>query len=205
MTSKSNIAITRIRTGRGDTGETVMGGKTYRKGHPLIQYSAALDTAQSHTAALPESFGDFVIRDTAQELLFRLGAVIGSRNPKQQEMAVQEISGLMETQIDYIAGGLKPLDSFLRSEPSTHQLHTLRATIRQAETACIASKDHIELEARDTSEQLLYGLDFSAKALNIMSDYVFSFIWVFSTDQHGAVKKESKWLPWSDEKIRGLN
>ena len=205
MTSKSNIAITRIRTGRGDTGETVMGGKTYRKGHPLIQYSAALDMAQSHTAALPESWGDFSIRDTAQELLFRLGAVIGSRNPRQQEVAVQEIGGLMETQLDYIAGGLKALDSFLRSDPSTHALHVLRAAIRQAEVNCIAAHDHVELEARDTSEQLLYGLDFSAKALNIMSDYVFAFIWLYSTDIHGAVNKEAKWLPWDEQKIRGLN
>jgi cob(I)alamin adenosyltransferase len=205
MSNKSNIRLTSIRTGNGDLGDTKLGGKSYRKSSLLVQYSSALDLANSCSTALDEKWGDFIVRDTLQELLFRLGATIGGRAPKGQELAVQEIAALMETQLQYITGGLKPLDSFLRATPKNSGLHFLRAVIRQAETLCVAAHDQIELESRDTSEQLLYGLLFSARALNIASDWVFGFVWLHSTDELGAVTSEDKWVPWSDDKIRGLN
>lgn len=202
---KSNVAITMIRTGHGDGGDTKLGGKQYRKGHSIVQYSAALDTAQSFTAALPKKWGDFQPRDIMQEALFRLGAAIGSRKPKDQEVAFQELSEMMEAQIDHIAGGLEPLDTFLRVGEATAGLHQLRASIREAEVKAVAARDYLELESKELSETTIYMLERGAKLLNIASDWVFAFVWVYSTSENNKIIKDLKWVPWPEERFRGLN
>jgi cob(I)alamin adenosyltransferase len=204
--SKSNVAITTIRTGHGDGGDTKLGGKTYRKGHLLVGYSAALDTAQAWTTALPESFYEFAPRSVMQETLFRLGAVIGSRSPKQQELALQEIGTMMERQIDFIATSLPSLDSFIRCTATNQSIQCLRAAVREAEHRCVAARDQIELEAKDTSPNLLYMLERSMVLLNIASDWVFAFVWLRTTvADTGKIASEDRWVPWTESKITELN
>lgn len=204
-TTKSNVRITSIRTGHGDTGDTKLGGKTYRKGHLLVQYSSALDIVQSYTNAIPRSFGDYEPRILIQEALFRLGAAIGSRKPKDQEMPLQEITTLMERQIDVISGGLAPLDSFIRVNETNFELHRLRGVVREAESKCVAARDFIEFESKDLVENLLYMLNKSIITLNVMSDWVFAYVWLFSTDQKGKVLDSTKWIPWTEETFIKLN
>jgi cob(I)alamin adenosyltransferase len=130
---------------------------------------------------------------------------MGSRQPKEQELALQEIARFMESQISYITGGLRPLDSFIASHELNADLHLLRATVREAEVNATAARDHLELEAKDTSEQMLYMLEKSAVALNILSDWVFAFGWLYSTEETGALVKNLRWVPMSDEELRLLN
>jgi cob(I)alamin adenosyltransferase len=201
----SNIRITTIRTGNGDSGGTKLGGKTFRKGHPIVQYSAALDVAQSFTYAVPKAWGDYKPRELLQELLFRLGAAVGGRTPKDQEIALQEIGILMESQIEYISGSLASLDSFIRCTEYNKDLQALRAAVREAEVRCVAARDHIELEAKEISENMLYMLEKAAKALNIASDWVFAFVWIYSTNQDGRLLTDAKWVPWDDSVFIELN
>lgn len=201
---RSNIAITMIRTGHGDKGDTKLGGKPYRKGHPVVLYSAALDIAQSHTDALPEKWGDYAPRDVAQEMLFRLGA-IGGHKPKDQELPIVELSKYMEEQLEYVSGSLEPLDSFIRCAEQNSSLQRLRAALREAECRAVAARDHLELESRDTSPTMIYMLEAASKALNIMSDWVFAFVWAYSVNELGKLDKTMKWLPWADEKFTTLN
>lgn len=202
---KSNVRITAIRTGNGDLGDTKLGGKLFRKGHPIVQYCSALDMVQSYTDAVPEVWGDFAPRELIQELLFRLGAAIGSRTPKNQEIALNEIGLLMENQIDHISGGLDTLDSFIRCTEYNRNLQRLRAVLRDAETKCVAARDHIELEAKDISENMLYMLEKAIKVLNIASDWVFAFVWTYSTEENGRLIKGAKWVPWADDKFLEMN
>lgn len=201
----SNVAITTIRTAHGDSGSTKLGGKAYRKGHPLVQYMSALDVAQCNTSCIAKNWGDFAPRELLQELIFRLSAAVGSRKPKDQEVALQEIGILMESQIEHIAGGLASLDSFIRCTEYNVELQRLRTSIREAEVRCVAARDHIELEAKDISENLLYMLERSMKALNIASDWAFAFVWVYSTEENGRLIQGAKWKPWSDETFVEMN
>lgn len=205
MPTKSNVAITMIRTGNGDDGNTKLSGKSFRKSHPVIEYLGNLDEAQAFTTAIPQSWGDYQPRDLIQELLFQLSAAVHSRKPKEKELVVQELSRYMEKQIEYISGGLHPLDSFLRCHELNADLQRLRVFVRTAERAAVRARDFIELDPKETSENLLYALNYSAAALNILSDWVFAFLWLFSTEENGRVNKQVKWVPMDEEMIRSLN
>lgn len=205
MRDKSTVAITSVRTGNGDDGYTKLGGKSFRKAHPVVRYVGTIDKVQALSSSIPDQWGEFYPRRLMQELCFRLGAAMGARHPKEQELALQEISRFMENQISYITGGLKPLDSFIASHELNADLHLLRATVREAEVNAIAARDHLELEAKDTSEQMLYMLEKSSVALNILGDWVFAFLWLYSTDEGGTLVKGLRWVPFSDEELRLLN
>jgi cob(I)alamin adenosyltransferase len=201
----SNVRISVVRTGAGDSGGTKLGGKTFRKGHPLVQYSAALDVVQGFTTALPKAWGDYKPRELLQELMFRLGAAVGGRTPKDQEIALQEIGILMESQIEYISGSLASLDSFIRCTEYNKDLQVLRASIREAEVRCVAARDHLELEAKELSENTIYMLEKASKALNSTSDWVFAFVWVYSTNEDGRILPDGKWTPWDESVFIELN
>ena len=198
--------VTKVRTGNGDGGTTKLAGKTYRKSHALVAYSAALDTAQGLTVALPEEMGTAQPQNVIQEVLHRLGAVIGARLPKEHELAMQEMGQFMEKQIATIAGGLPALDSFIRCTDGNVELHQLRSALREAECRCVAAWDQVNIESKDTSPQLLYMLEKSMTLLNIASDWVFCFMWMASTNPvSGKVSSSTRWIPWTEEKIRSLN
>ena len=202
----SNVAITKIRTGKGDLGDTRLGVKNYRKGHPMVAYSAALDLVQAHTIALPKQWGDFQPRETLQELLFRLGATIGGKHAKSQELALVEITKYLDSQVEYISSGLKPLNSFIRCTEQNAPFHMLRAHIRMAESGCFAARDRMELEAKNEAPNLIAMLDVSGKALNVASDWVFAFAWVYSVQgDSGTVPTHAQWVPWEEDRLKELN
>lgn len=194
-----------IRTGNGDEGDTRLGSKSYRKGHLLVQYSAALDSAQSASTALPLGWGRYEPQELLQQLLYVLGAVLGAKKPREHELALQELGILMENQLEYISSSLDPLHNFIRVSDATTQLNDLRTRIREAEIHCVAAHDQLELESRELNENILYMLKQSMKVLNIASDWVLAFIWAYSTDEQGKVASALILEPWSEEKIRSLN
>ena len=166
--------MTIIRTGKGDQGDTQLGAKTFRKGHPLVLLSSALDVAQAHTIALPLNWGEFKPRELLQELLFSSGSVLMARNQREFEAVLQEIGVLMESQIGFIDSSLEDLTAFIRVFEANSELMKLRTLLREAECRCVAAHDYLELEAKGLNENLLYMLMCVAKALNIASDWVFA-------------------------------
>lgn len=205
---KSNIAITQVRTGHGDTGSTKLAGnKPYRKGHALVRYSAALDIAQGYTSELPDIAVDqrYSPRLILQEVLFRLGAAIGSRNPGGQTLPLTELSKFMARDVEIISKQLAPLDSFLRTTPNNAGLQRLRGVIRKAESACVEAYDFIVVEDRDTSPGVIKALELSMQVLNVASDFVFAWMWLVSTTAKGNVEQSAKWVPMDDATILTLN
>jgi cob(I)alamin adenosyltransferase len=197
----SNVAITRVRTGKGDKGETTLDSQHYRKYHPLVRFTGTLDVAQAHTDALPTMWSDEINpREIAQELLFRIGAAIAGSD---QLIAIAQITELMELQLVGFTEGLKPLDSFIRCGDSNAEVHRLRAFIRQAECAGVYAVD--TLEGLSTSKERIELLRACCKSLNVMSDWVFSFVWMFSLDSANTIDAKLRWKPWSETKIRSLN
>ena len=194
-----------IRTGNGDEGDTRLGSKLFRKGHPLVLYSAALDSSQSASTALPLEWGRYEPRELLQQLLYVLGAVLGAKKPRDHELALQEIGELLENQLEFISGSLSPLTNFVRVTELTANLHDLRTKIRGAELRCVVAHDHLELESKELNENALYMLKQSMKVLNIASDWVFAFVWAYSVDEKGKVGSALILEPWGEDKIRGLN
>lgn len=195
----------KMNTDTNDFCEVTLGGKTYRKGHPLVQYKAFLVLVQAHSAYLPKRFNNFLIREPFQESVFSLIKAIESREPRSQEVTVDELSQHMENQVEYISGGLKPLTIPLRSTESTIKLHILHGFCHSAETQCVAAADYIELSAKGLSKNLLYMLEKSAKMLSVLSSWVYAFAWVYSSTEDGSLQNECKWVPYTEEKIRKLN
>lgn len=186
-------------------GDTSFCGKLYRKGHPLALYNAALELAQSNTYVLPLSWGAFSPREIMQELLFSLMNAVQTRSPKDSDVAVQELTKLMEAQVDHISGGLDAYNSYIRSSVTTFSTLQLEALLREAEARCVAATDLIELDGKDTSPNLLYMLRKSMYALNVAGKWVHAFSMVFATNENGKMRPDTKWIPWEQEKLINLN
>lgn len=194
-----------FRTGKGDGGSTYLAGKQYRKSHSLVAYGGALDTVQAHTDALPLKWGDFKPREVFQELMFALGSVIGARQPRDHEVAVQEIGLYMEAQVEHILAGLPTLDKFLRTNSQNAELQRLRAFTREAEVRCVAAYDQIDKEDGPLAENLLHMLNESIKPLNVASSWLFSFVYAYSLSNDEELPENVIWTPWPENKIRMLN
>lgn len=194
-----------IRTGNGDLGDTFVGSKSFRKAHVLVQYIATLDVMQSFSTALPLKWGKFEPRDLFQQSVYILSAVPSSKKPREFELNIQELSILMENQIEFISSSLSPLKSFIKNTDSNTALNQLRTCVRTAEIACVLAHDTLEMESNSLNENILFMLKNSIKFLNIMSDWVFMFIWVYSTDEQNKVHDSLIFEPWSIDKIKSLN
>jgi cob(I)alamin adenosyltransferase len=203
--SKSNILISKVRTGKGDDGATLLAGKRWRKGHPLVLYSASLDEAQARTVAVVD--GDlYRPRTLVQELLFRLGSAVGGIRPQVQETPITELLTKMEREIEALTAGLKPLESFIRTIEENQQMMSLRCALREAECRAVAAWDRLVLEEPNTTPNLQNALALSAKALNVASDWAFAHAWVFSCPTgDGKVLAGGIWTPMEDAEILNLN
>jgi cob(I)alamin adenosyltransferase len=194
-----------FRTGDGDGGDTLIGGKTFRKGHPVVQYLASLELLLSASCGLPLDFGELKVRTLFQELIFRLYTATIARYPKQQEAAIVEISTLLESQIQHLTTYIGVESKLLRSTNANGEIHMLRSHARMAETLCIAARDKLELESLATSANLIYILEKSGVALNIICDWLFAFICAYSATTSGQVLSSVIWKPMDDETIKAMN
>lgn len=149
------LAITRVYTRKGDSGETALaGGQRVPKDGPRIEAYGTVDelnafvgAARAATAemqATAPGLSELVpILLRVQHELFNLGSTLATLpqdvHPKQARITHAEV-GQLEMEIDLMNAGLAPLRSFVLPGGSRLDaaLHVCRTVCRRAERACVA-------------------------------------------------------------------
>ncbi len=160
MFNEPRIALNRIYTRLGDSGETsLVGGQRLLKDAPRIECYGTVDelnafvglaclSAEIHVPPLA------VILKRVQHELFNLGSILATRSedlhPKQPRVTTAEITQL-ETEMDAANESLAPLRSFVLPGGSrlSAELHVCRTVCRRAErlTVALARDEAIAPEA----------------------------------------------------------
>jgi cob(I)alamin adenosyltransferase len=160
------LAITRVYTRKGDTGETALaGGQRMRKDSPRIEAYGSVDElnsfvglARSTVEAMEEDeprlseLGPILLR--VQHELFNLGSILATLSPdvhKNQARITRAEIGQLEVEIDRMNDALSPLRSFVLPGGSrlNAELHICRTVCRRAERECVtlAHEESIPTEA----------------------------------------------------------
>src|SRR5262249_27605246 len=142
------LAINRVYTRRGDSGETMLaGGQRVPKDSLRIEAYGTVDELNAFTGAARVSAAggdplpDILLR--VQHELFNLGSILATLpadvHPKQARITSAGVAWL-ESAMDRMNGDLKPLRSFLLpgSNRLNADLHVCRTVCRRAERALIA-------------------------------------------------------------------
>ncbi len=160
MFNEPRIALNRIYTRGGDSGETsLVGGQRLPKDALRIECYGTVDELNaflgmaclSAETAVPDLA---VILKRVQNELFNLGSILATRSedihPKQPRVTTAEITQL-ETEIDVANESLAPLRSFVLPGGSrlSAELHVCRTVCRRAErlTVALAREETIPPEA----------------------------------------------------------
>ena len=160
MFNEPRIALNRIYTRGGDSGETsLVGGQRLPKDALRIECYGTVDELNaflgmaclSAETAVPDLA---VILKRVQNELFNLGSILATRtediHPKQPRVTTAEITQL-ETEIDFANESLAPLRSFVLPGGSrlSAELHVCRTVCRRAErlTVALAREETIPPEA----------------------------------------------------------
>jgi cob(I)alamin adenosyltransferase len=195
--NQPRLAINRVYTRRGDTGQTsLVGGQRVPKDDLRIEAYGTIDELNSFIGLARElaielsgqapSLGELVgILRRVQHELFNAGSVLatlpGDLDPKQPRVTGTE-STQLEQEMDRMNEHLEPLRSFVLPGGSrlNAELHVCRTVCRRAERICVA------LAARETLDGDI------VKYLNRLSDALFVWSrWV--SRQLGA--PENLWEP----------
>ncbi len=149
------IALNRIYTKRGDTGETSLaGGQRVPKDSARIEAYGTVDELNAFTGLAVISCEEMIVRDPriglllvilrrVQHELFNLGSILATLpedvHPKQARITPAEISQL-EREIDGMNESLPPLRSFVLPGGTrlNAELHVTRTICRRAERLLIA-------------------------------------------------------------------
>jgi cob(I)alamin adenosyltransferase len=170
---KPRLAINRVYTRRGDTGQTsLVGGQRLPKNHLRIEAYGTVDELNSFIGLARESARqlpdlDLILRRVQHEL-FNLGSILATLpedvHPKQARITTAE-SEQLEREIDRMNEGLPPLRSFVLPGGSrlNAELHICRTVCRRAERICVSLSATTEVD-----EAIL-------KYLNRLSDAL--FVW----------------------------
>lgn len=149
MFNEPRIALNRIYTKLGDSGETgLVGGQRLQKDAPRIECYGTVDELNAFLGLaclsadqdIPELA---VILKRVQHELFNLGSILATRSedihPKQPRVTAAEIAQL-ETEIDRANESLAPLRSFVLPGGSrlSAELHVCRTVCRRAERLTVA-------------------------------------------------------------------
>lgn len=184
------LAINRVYTRRGDTGETSLaGGQRLAKNDLRIEAYGTVDELNSFVGLARESARGLPelhrILGRVQHELFNLGSILATLpadvHPKQARITSAD-SEQLEREIDRMNEGLPPLRSFVLPGGSrlNAELHICRTICRRAERVCVA------LAARDAVDEA------SLKYLNRLSDAF--FVWSrWASHQLGDT--ETLWAP----------
>jgi cob(I)alamin adenosyltransferase len=200
------LAINRVYTRRGDSGETsLVGGQRRPKDDLRIEAYGTVDELNSFVGLARESAIELTPRapDLAalveilrrvQHELFNLGAVLATLtedlHPKQARITEAETAQL-EREMDRMNQGLPPLRSFVLPGGSrlNAELHVCRTVCRRAERICVT------LAAREPVEPEI------VKYLNRLSDAL--FVWSrWASRQLGI--PENLWDPNATASAQGL-
>jgi cob(I)alamin adenosyltransferase len=148
--SEPRLALNRIYTRRGDSGETsLVGGQRAPKDSLRIECFGAVDELNSYTgmacvaASREASLAPLVrILQRVQHELFNLGSILATLpqdvHPKQPQITAIEVEQL-EREIDAMNEGLPALRSFVLpgGTESNALLHVCRTVCRRAERLCV--------------------------------------------------------------------
>lgn len=184
--------------------ELKLGGKVYRESHPLFHFYATLIKAQSLLYAFPKKWGDFTPHEYAIQFLYGIEDAIKSHNPKSRELFLQELSETIEKQIVFISEAVD-LKLSIASTEQNKDMILLLGTMYEVLHACVSAKDHIELENKELSQNLLYILDKIIIYLYVFIEWVRAFVRVFSMDESGNLYAQAKVILWDLEKVKRLN
>jgi cob(I)alamin adenosyltransferase len=159
---KPRIAINRVYTRRGDTGETALaGGQRVPKDSLRIEAYGTVDElnsflgiarASAEESAATHPLAAILLR--VQHELFNLGSILATLpedvHPKQARITEAEATQL-EVEMDRMNEDLAPLRSFVLSGGSrlNAELHICRTVCRRAERICVAlsREENIPAEA----------------------------------------------------------
>jgi len=167
------LAINRVYTRRGDTGQTSLaGGQRLPKNDPRIEAYGTVDELNSFIGLARESARelpelDRILRRVQHEL-FNLGSILATLpedvRPKQARITAAE-SEQLEREIDLMNEGLPPLRSFVLPGGSrlNAELHVCRTVCRRAERIVVSVAATAEVD------------DAILKYLNRLSDAL--FVW----------------------------
>jgi cob(I)alamin adenosyltransferase len=147
------LAITRVYTRKGDTGETALaGGQRVPKDGPRLQAYGTVDELNAFVGAARSTVADSADDAVAplepillrvQHELFNLGSILATLpedvHPKQARITQTEI-GQLEVEMDRMNAELAPLRSFVLPGGSrlNADLHVCRTVCRRAERVCVA-------------------------------------------------------------------
>jgi cob(I)alamin adenosyltransferase len=187
---KPRLAINRVYTRRGDSGQTSLaGGQRLPKNDLRIEAYGTVDELNSFIGLARESARelpelDRILRRVQHEL-FNLGSILATLpedvHPKQARITATE-SEQLEREIDRMNEGLPALRSFVLPGGSrlNAELHICRTICRRAERVCVALAATTEVD-----EAIL-------KYLNRLSDAL--FVWSRWASQQLGVA-ETLWEP----------
>jgi cob(I)alamin adenosyltransferase len=142
------LAINRVYTRRGDTGQTsLVSGQRLPKNDLRIEAYGTVDELNSFIGLARESARDLPELDRillrVQHELFNLGSILATMpedvHPKQARITSAD-SEQLEREIDHMNEGLPPLRSFVLPGGSrlNAELHICRTICRRAERICVA-------------------------------------------------------------------
>lgn len=149
------LAITRVYTRKGDSGETSLaGGQRVPKDGPRIEAYGTVDELNAFVGAARASATELLEAEPrlsellpillrVQHELFNLGSILATLredvHPKQARITHAEV-GQLEVEIDRMNQELSPLRSFVLPGGSrlNAELHICRTVCRRAERACVA-------------------------------------------------------------------
>ncbi len=195
--NQPRLAINRVYTRRGDTGETsLVGGQRLKKDDLRIEAYGTIDELNSFIGLARESaielsgqapaLGELAgILRRVQHELFNAGSVLATLpadlHPKQPRVTGIE-SAQLEQEMDRMNEHLEPLRSFVLPGGSrlNAELHVCRTICRRAERICVS------LAARETLDEDI------VKYLNRLSDAL--FVWSRWTSRQLGVP-ENLWEP----------
>jgi len=154
-----SLALNRIYTRTGDTGETcLVGGQRVSKDELRLECYGTVDELNSHIglalalAGAPELEGLRQSLTRIQHELFNLGSILATlpedAGPQQPRVTEAEIT-LLEREIDKLNAGLPGLRSFVLPGGSAlnAQLHVCRTVCRRAERLVVALHRHSAAES----------------------------------------------------------
>jgi cob(I)alamin adenosyltransferase len=152
------LAINRVYTKRGDSGQTSLaGGQRLPKDHARIEAYGAVDELNSFAGLARESAKDVpelaLILARVQHELFNLGSILATLpedvHPKQARITAADTERL-EREMDRMNQDLEPLRSFVLPGGSRFNadLHVCRTVCRRAERRCVslAATENVDRE-----------------------------------------------------------
>ena len=185
---KPRIAINRVYTRTGDSGETgLAGGQRVPKDSLRIEAYGTVDELNSFVGiardSAPAKLAGILLR--VQHELFNLGSILatlpGDVHPKQARITMEDVAQL-EAEMDEMNEELAPLRSFVLPGGTrlNAELHVCRTVCRRAERVCVALGRMEEVPPE------------AVRYLNRLSDAL--FVWS-RWASHAAGAAETLWEP----------